>query len=220
MDFVTLSSKHLCSNNVDYDIELLWYGLKSLVSNYFNNLLIDNINIVEYTNIISNKLNEYQENKEYLEIYKEIYKYLFSFLKTYVEYYERINYDNNQTSYKYNLVNTWLVRYNKIDYIKKIQLDKDYNPKIDILNISDETKIILKYHILGILITEAVDFTCLKDIDNNILVFMDFIIDEHLSKVFDLFSLRFNLDSYYKHKNINKKYTPVKFIKFKKLLYN
>ncbi len=220
MDFVTLSNKKISSLNVDYDIELLWYGFKNLVSNYFPQLQINGQSIVDYTSLISNKLNDYQEKKEYLEIYKEIYQYLFDFLNSYIIYYQNSFADLSQDLYKYNLISTWLSRYNKIDYIKKIKLDDNYNPKIDIKNIPDETKLILKFHVFGVFITEYIPYSNLKIFDENIINFLNFVLEENLSKVFDLFSLRFNLQEYYLHKNINKKYTPIKFIKFIKLYNN
>ena len=38
MDFVKLSTNKISTFNVDYDIELLWYGFKNLISNYFSHL--------------------------------------------------------------------------------------------------------------------------------------------------------------------------------------
>ena len=220
MDFVKLSTNKISTFNVDYDIELLWYGFKNLISNYFSHLKINDVNIIYYTSSISNKLNVYQEKKEYLEIYKEIYQYLFDFLSSYITYSQNSIMDINQDLYKYNLINTWLTRYNKIDYIKKIKLDDNYNSKIDIKNIPNDTKLILKFNVIGVLMSENISNSNLQIFDDNLINFLDFVLEENLSKVFDLFSMRFNLQEYYLLKNINKKYTPIKFMKFIKLYNN
>ena len=51
-----------------------------------------------------------------------------------------------------------------------------------------------------------------KDIFN----YLDNIIKLNMNKLFDLLSSKYNLQEYYDYINLNKKYIPIKLIKFKK----
>ena len=87
MEFITKPiNKLLNSTNEDYDIEILWYGLKNLFTTYFKNIDIKGVNIIDYVEKISDNLNKHQENKEFLNIYTEIYNFIMVFLENYVEY--------------------------------------------------------------------------------------------------------------------------------------
>ncbi len=218
MEFNLIPDKanQLNKNNEDYDIELLWYGFKNLIKNYFNYLLIDNKNIIDYTNEISKSLNSYQENKQFLDIYVDIYNYLIKFMESYISSFKNTVY-NHYDVYKYNLVETWISRYNKIDYIKKIELPASYSQFRKLSNIKKDHKIYLKFMILGIILKDKEVLDLLDIYENNLILFIDNIIELEIPKIFDLISIRFNLQEYYDYKNIKQKYTPIKFNKFKKI---
>jgi len=218
MDFLSSPIKKLNLMNEDYDIELLWYGFKNLSNNYLNYLVIDDQNIIDYMKNLSNKLNELQENKKYKEIYEEIYNYLIKFLKAYTEYYTKKKYYNSADTYNYNLVDTWLNRYNKIDYVIKIKLNDEYKKYKFIRDIDPSSKIIIKFIIIGVIFREKYCLEILDIYENNILEFIDIIVNDNFGKIFDLFSTRYNMQDYYDYKKIDQKYTVIKFHKFIKIL--
>lgn len=204
--------------NEDYDIEVLWYGLKNLAKNYLNYLKIDNMNIIDYMDIISNNLNKYQEAKEYNKIYDEIYNYLNRFLESYISYHQNKKNFNSIDIYNYNLVETWLNRYNKIEYTKKIKLDDNYKKYKKLKDIDLLSLLIIKFEIIGIIFRENYCLEVLDMFDLNILEFLDIIVKDNLGKIFDLLSTRYNLQDYYDYKNIDLKYTIIKYIKFSKII--
>ncbi len=216
MDFILTPLEKLNMNkmNQDYDIEVLWYGLRSLVNNYFKYLTIEKQTMVKYIEDISNKLNSFQLNKQYLEIYMEIYKFLIEFLKSFLAHFEATYNVNN--SYDYNLIETWLNRYNKIDYVKKIKVPYDYNLNSTIKTVDEETKIYIKFIIAGIVIKDKYDIELFTLFSSDFNKFMDYVVEHKIGKLFDIISCKFNLQEYYDYKKINQKYLPIKFNKFSK----
>jgi hypothetical protein len=218
MEFVCSPNKKLNEMNEDYDVEVLWYGFKNLAKNYFNYLIFDDTNIVDYMNIRSNMLNMHQENKDFDKIYDEIYNYLIKFFKSYITYYQNKKNFNSTDVYNYNLVETWLNRYNKIEYVKKIKLDDNYKKYKKLKDIDSVSLLIIKSEILGIIFKENYCLEVLDVFDLNLVEFLDIIIKDNLGKIFDLLSTRYNLQDYYDYKNIDLKYTVIKYIKFNKLI--
>jgi hypothetical protein len=220
MNFLLSPDNKLNISNQDYDIEVLWYGLKNLINCYFKNLIDNKKNMVQYINETSNKLNILQTNKQYLEIYTEIHNFLYNFLEIYIKQFDRNYMITASESYNHNLIDTWITRYNKIDYVKKIKLPYDYNSYRTIDNMDKETSIYLKFLILGNIFKH--NFNSLKlfyMMDDDFHRFMDYIIDNKLGKLFDIIAAKINLQSYYDYKNIKQKYIPIKFFKFIKHLY-
>ena len=217
MEFVCSPNKKLNEMNEDYDIEVLWYGFKNLAKNYFNYLIIDSMNIVDYMNIKSNILNIHQENKDFEKIYEEIYNYLIKFLESYTKYYQKEKNFTSSDTYNYNLVETWLNRYNKIEYVKKIKLDDTYKKYKKLKDIDNLSLLIIKFEVLGIIFREKYCLEVLDILDLNLVQFLDIIVKDDLGKIFDIFSIRYNLQDYYDFKNINTKYTLIKYLKFSKL---
>jgi hypothetical protein len=215
MDFTLIpldKFRNLDKANQDYDIEILWYGLRSLVNNYFKRLSVGKQTIVEYIEEISNNLNSFQINKQYLEIYVEIYKFLIQFLKSYLVDFEATCDINN--FYDYNLIETWLNRYNKIDYVKKIKVPYDYNSNATIKNLDKETIIYIKFVIAGVITKDKHDIELFKLFSSDFNKFMDYIVEHKIGKLFDIISCKFNLQEYYDYKKFNQKYLPIKFNKF------
>jgi hypothetical protein len=229
MDFILAPHDkllHMDKTNQDYDIEVLWYGLRNLVNNYFKHLYVGKSSIIEYIENISNNLNSFQSNKQYLEIYIEIYKFLIEFLKSYLHHFETTYLKYLETkkhssfNYNYNLIETWLNRYNKIDYVKKIKVPYDYVNTQTINNIDENTKIYIRFIISGIVLKDEYDLCLLTYFSSDFNKFMDYVIENNIGKLFDIISCKFNLQDYYNYKKINQKYIPIKFNKFSRSFLN
>jgi hypothetical protein len=208
MDFTKFTiDKKLNTSNQDYDIEFWWYGFKNLLKNYFNNLKINN-NPID-TNILelSSKLNQLQSEQKYLEIYTQIYDFIMLFLNT------LINEKTDITKYYYDLIITWLKRYNNIDYVKKISLLNTYTGR-NIKEINDKELTIIKFYIKYSTkeYNENVNLVDLFGKDFN--QFMDYCIDKELLKIIGIFTTTYNLQDYYDYRKISKKFIPIKPNKF------
>jgi len=211
-------NKLLKTTNEDYDIELLWYGLKNLFTTFFKNLLINGENINICVKRISDKLNNYQQSKEFLNIYIEIYNFIIVFLENYIEYIKNLK-DTKDTYelYNYELLETWLSRYNKIDYIKKVGLPESFKESRDLLKMDKDNKVYYKFMIIKFIIENKCTIDLLELFDKNILAYLDNLVLLNNNRLFDSLSTKYNLQEYFKYKNINKKYIPIKLIKFKKI---
>lgn len=214
MDFGT-TPKNLNKTNQDYDIEVWWYGWKNLLMNYYSNLKLNNMDIKDYVNGISDKLNELQNNKQYLEIYTKIYECIILFIET-------INNTNTLVNhYNFNLIITWLKRYNNIDYIKKINLINSYTGKT-ITELSQDMKTIIKFYVkyylfeYGDMLSVQNNFSNILDNTDNFNYFFNHCIENKYDKIIGIFSMSYNLQNYFDYKKINRKYTPMKALK----LYN
>lgn len=208
-------NKLLKTTNEDYDIELLWYDLKNLFTTYFKNLKINEENIYNCVEQISEKLNKYQENKQFLNIYIEIYNFIIVFLDNYVEFIKKMS-NHTIELYNYQLMETWLSRYNKIDYIKKVGLPDTFKVSRNIMNIDRDNKIYYKFVLIKFIIENKCEIELLNLFDKDIFLYLDRIIELNNNKLFDMLATKYNLQEYYNYKNINKKYLPIKLIKYKK----
>ena len=212
---ITPINKLLTKSNEDYDIELLWYGLKNLFITFFKKLEINGENINTCVKKISDKLNKYQEDKEFLNIYIEIYSFIIIFLENYIEQIKNTNF--TAELYNYELIETWLTRYNRIDYIKKIGLPDTYKESRDILKMEKDNKVYYKFMIIKYIIENKLNGELLDLFDKNLLGYLDNLVLLNNNKLFDSLSTKYNLQEFYKYKNINKRYVPIKLIKFKKI---
>lgn len=213
MEFDT-TPKNLNKTNQDYDIEMWWYGWKNLLVNYFLNLKIgDYDNTRDYVENISKKLNDLQNNKQYLDIYTNIYECIILFIETLINTNTLVNH------YNFNLIITWLKRYNNIDYIKKVNLVNIYTNK-NITEISQDNKIIISFYVKYYLF-EYGDMNSIQNTFKNIFSdldvfnkFLDYCIENKYDKIIGIFSMSYNLQHYFDFKKINRKYTPMKPNKF------
>ena len=207
MEFINLCDKVIDKNNPDYDMELFWYGLKNLIRNYYS-YTIDENNIKYSFNaeLLSNNLNKLQKEGKYEEIYDNIHNFFKGFLKRFIIPYELNEIQN--TSYIF----TWLKRFNKIKGDKKIELVHQYNKDRYFSKASEDEIFIIKLRYIEYSINNQTDIKYLNLINNKKFRFLDELINNNYSNMFDYISLRFNLNDYFEHKEIKVK-SPIKFIK-------
>jgi hypothetical protein len=189
-------------NNQDYDIELWWYGFKNLINNYFNNILT-----YKNLNEFSNKLNNLQSEEKYLDIYTNIYEFVLNFLEEIIV--------NTYPKYNYELILTWLKRYNDIDYVKKIELPTKYTNK-KLSDLHNKDKILL---LLNIRYLEPKDSNILiKLFCKNTNEFLDYCIENQINKILNLLTMSYNLQCYFDFLEIKRNYVPMKYNKFVNLI--
>ena len=208
MEFVNIpTEKTLNKSNQDYDIELWWYGFKNLLTNYFSFIEINNMSINKSINDLSEELNNLQKEKKYLDIYTKIYDFVILFFTNFV------NNKSPITKYNYELLITWLKRYNTIDYIKKIIIPTTYTGK-SLKEIPERENIILKFYIKYYEMEYSLESDLVSMYNENFNDFMDFCIDYELNKIVNMFSSTYNLQEFYDYKGLKKKFVPIKGIKF------
>lgn len=206
MDFSKINpDKIIHKDNQDYNLELWWYGFKNLVANLFRT----NKNLIDYTKLFSNKLNEYQEKKKYQEIYYDIHDYILIILKLFYTT------AKNTQLHEANLIITWIKRYNYIEYVPKIKLPDNYTG-IKIEELNDKESIILKFYIKYFEIEYKINKDLIKLFKSNLYEFLDYCIINKYERLINILSMKYNLGVYYKYKNRDINYLP---IKARKLIY-
>lgn len=182
------------NTNPDYEMEFFWYGIKSLIKNYYHYLVDDNN--IKYSILIddiSSELNELQKSKKYDEIYKKIFDFLLNFLKSLIIVY--INFE----TIKNNYIFSWIKRYNKIPNCIKLEIDNKYNKSYLFTEIKETDLIIIKLRI----IENEYAIELLNLLDSNKFDFLDMCLEYGYENIFDYISLRFNIDDYYKFNEFN-----------------
>jgi hypothetical protein len=207
MEFINLCEKIIDKNNKDYDMELFWYGLKNLIKNYYSYMTDkDGIKFSFNADLLSNNLNRLQKEEKYEEIYDNIHTFFKEFLIRFIIHYE-INEIQN-TCYIF----TWLKRYNKIKGDKKIELFHIYNKDKYFSKASEDEILIIKLRYIEYSINNQTDIKYIKLINDKKFRFLDELINNYYSNMFDFISLRFNLNDFFEHKEMKVK-SPIKFSK-------
>jgi len=209
MDFSKINpDKIIHKENQDYDLELWWYGFKNLVANLFKT----NKNLLEYTKLFSNKLDDHQNKKNYQEIYNEIHNYVLMILKLFFTTAKTMQSlyftQSSQSSYGAKLIITWLKRYNYIVYVQKIKLPDNYTD-VCILELNNKDLTVLKFYIKYFELKYNSSMDLVKLFENNIFEFIDHCINNKYEGLINILSMKYNLEKYYKYKNLNIKYMPI-----------
>jgi hypothetical protein len=207
MEFINLCEKIIDKNNKDYDMELFWYGLKNLIKNYYSYMTDkDGIKFSFSADLLSNKLNTLQKEEKYEEIYDNIHIFFKGFLARFIIPYELNEIQN--TSYIF----TWIKRYNKMKGDKKIELVHEYNKDRYFSKATEDELFIIKLKYIEYSVNNQTDIKYLKLINDKKFRFLDELINNYYSNMFDYISLRFNLNDYFNYKEMKVR-SPIKLIK-------
>ena len=193
MVFTDIPYDKLSDKNPDYEMEVFWYGFKSLIRNYHENIMdVDNIKFIDKINNLSEELNQLQREYKYEEIYEKIYFFLKSFVKVIVSLYQ------TNKSYSHTYLFTWLKRYDKIKNAKKLETNLKYDKHKKLSDLSEDEIILLKLKILETSLTKTGDLTLLQMFDDNKEDFLnECLLSDHVG-IFDYISFRYNIDDFYR----------------------
>ena len=120
-------------NDIDYAIELFWYGFKQSMINFYESINKNYMFIIEW----SNKLNELKKNKMYSEIEMNIRDYIKYYSFDLIQYSKNIHYDNILVTNikRWNNISDTSIPYNKIVILFMIYLElKKQNTDINMFN--------------------------------------------------------------------------------------
>ncbi len=204
MVFTDIPYDKLSEKNPDYEMEVFWYGFKSLIRNYHEYIMDDdNIRFIDKIDNLSKELNHLQVEHKFEEIYEKVYLFLKSFIKVIVSSYQKYKLYSNTHLF------TWLKRYNKIKDAKKLETNLKYDKNKRLNKLSEDEIILLKLKILETSLTKKGDLTLLQMFDDDIESFLDECLLGDHTGIFDYISFRYNIDDFYKKNEWNIK-GPIK----------
>jgi hypothetical protein len=193
MSFIEIPhDKLLNTHNEDYEMEMFWYGFKSLIKNYYDHIKDDDdIKFIDKLTDLSSELNKLQLEKKFDEIYSNIFLFLKSFIKKLILSYQ------HSLSYTNTYLFSWLKRYNKIKNAIKLETTLKYNKYKKLESLSEDEKMLLKLKILEVSLTKIGDLKLLQMFDIDINSFLSECLENHYIGIFDYISCRYNIDHFY-----------------------
>ena len=192
MVFTDIPYDKLSEKNPDYEMELFWYGFKSLIRNYHEHFMDDdNILFIDKIDNLSKELNYLQLEHKYEQIYEKVYLFLKSFIKVLVSSYQKYK------LYAHTYLFNWLKRYNKIKNAKKLETNLVYDRDKKLTELSEDEVILLKLKILESSLTKKGDLSLLQLFDDDVDSFLKECLEDGYAGIFDYISLRYNIDDFF-----------------------
>ncbi len=210
MEFDKFDLSKIDKSNVDYEVELFWYGFKSTVNREFPQL-------VDEMKSLAQQFNVFQSENNHDKIYKSIREFMLKVLDTFVNSIRT----QEDLSYQMNMrcghVESWLKRYNRISCVEHIDLPSEYRKTRKMEFIQEDEITLTKFRICKYILEKNDDVSLLLDFDvkdkDKQHKYLDLIVCRRNQQIFNMFSLKYNLQDYYTYRHIDKLYRPVEYKK-------